>query len=310
MMFSIIIPVYNVALYLPACLDSVQAQTFPVFEVICVNDGSTDDSLNIIEQYAAKDSRIKVVSQANAGLSAARNTGMLAATGEFVLFLDSDDWLEPQALERLASIIEGQDMICFNGRRYLEDYGKYEEADTLTPEQNISGWEYYNKYSLQHRNFAFVCVVLRLYRRDFLIENNLWFAEGIFHEDNRFTPLACFFAKNVRVINDTLYNYRIRSSSITTTRNLKRDKDMLETANMLSSFFISKNEVEKTIIYQALTHHYQAPFARSSSKEDKDLLPIVDWKLYKTVSRTKIRHRIQYLAMRLSPSVFRIINRI
>ncbi len=310
MKISVIIPVFNVSKYLGTCLDSVFSQTYEDCEVICVNDGSTDDSGSILSSFSAAHPGMVVIDQKNSGLSAARNTGLRHAHGEYLLFLDSDDWIEPHALERLSSVSDGQDMICFNGRRYLEDCGEYEEADTLTPEQNISGWDYYNKYSLQPRRFAFVCVVLRAYRREFLIKNDLWFAEGIYHEDNRFTPMACYYAKDVRVINDVLYTYRIRRSSITTTRNLKRDKDLLETANMLSAFFVEKEDCSKTVIYRALTHHYQAPFARSSAKEDKDLLPLINWRLYKTVSRTKARHKIQYLAMRINPAVFRLANRI
>ncbi|MBQ0126416.1 MAG: glycosyltransferase [Bacteroidales bacterium] len=310
MLISVIIPVYNVERYLPQCLDSILAQTYQVFEVICINDGSTDDSLQVLEEYAAKDSRIKVVSQTNAGLSAARNAGLSVASGDYVFFLDSDDWIEQNALEILASSIVGQDMICFNGRRYLEETGEFENADELTTEQIISGWEYYNKYSLQPRNFAFVCVVLRLYSREFLLKNNLKFAEGIYHEDNRFTPLACYYAQKVSVINDVLYNYRVRPSSITTTVNVKRQKDLILTANFLSKFFVSKQIPDKNVIYRALTHHYQSAFLKSDRNTDRELVKLVDWKLYYTVARTKLRHRLQFAAMRLSPSLFRLLIKI
>lgn len=310
MLISVIIPVYNVDKYLGTCLDSVFSQTYGDYEVICVNDGSTDNSGDILDAYSSAHPGLIVVNQENAGLSAARNTGLKHAHGEYVLFLDSDDWLEKDSLRVLSDAACGQDLICFNGRRFIEDQGLYEAADSMTPIDEISGWEYYNRFSLQTRRFAFVCVVLRMYRREYLVENDLWFAEGIYHEDNRFTPLACYYAKKVRVIGDVLYNYRIRSSSITTTRNIKRDKDLIETANVLSSFFVNRVECDKTVIFRALTHHYQAPFVRSSNKEDKDLLPLVDWRLYKSVSQTKARHRIQYMAMRLSPSIFRLVNKI
>ena len=94
MLFSIIIPVYNVEKYLRDCLDSVLAQTYPDWEAVCVNDGSTDGSSVILEEYSSKDSRFKVFNQANGGLSLARNTGLDEAKGDYILFLDSDDWLE------------------------------------------------------------------------------------------------------------------------------------------------------------------------------------------------------------------------
>ncbi|MDR1123958.1 MAG: glycosyltransferase, partial [Elusimicrobiota bacterium] len=96
---SIIIPVYNTGRYLPRCLDSVLAQTFKDFEVIAVNDGSSDNSANILADYAKKDSRIKVITQANQGQSMARNNGLKAARGRFVYFIDSDDYIHPQLLE-------------------------------------------------------------------------------------------------------------------------------------------------------------------------------------------------------------------
>lgn len=97
---SIVIPVYNVELYLRECLDSVISQTYHNLEIICVNDGSPDNSLSILEEYAAKDSRIRIISQENAGISVARNTGMDVATGEYIYFLDSDDYIALEMVER------------------------------------------------------------------------------------------------------------------------------------------------------------------------------------------------------------------
>ena len=98
---SVIIPIYNTAAYLPRCLDSILQNTYRSLEIICVNDGSTDDSAVILERYAAADSRIIAVNQENAGVSAARNTGLDMATGDFIAFVDSDDWVHPQYFEIL-----------------------------------------------------------------------------------------------------------------------------------------------------------------------------------------------------------------
>lgn len=307
MKFSIIIPIFNVAQYLPKCLDSVLAQTCADFEAVCVNDGSTDNSLEILEEYQEKDPRIKVVSQANGGLSAARNVGLLHAQGDYVFFLDSDDWIEPDALRILSEKLSDEDMVCFSGRRYLEAENKYEEPDKMKSESDISGWEYYQKHALESRKFAFVCVVLRLYRRQFLQEYDLKFTEGIYHEDNMFTPVVCYYAKKVKVIPDCLYDYRVRGNSIMTTRSIKHNKDILYIANTLSEFFVSKSDVEKTVVYRALTQHYQSVFKNTKPEDDKVLLPMVNWELYKTVSRTKMRHRMLYLALKVSPKVFRCV---
>ena len=307
MRFSVIVPVYNKAPYVEKALKSVLSQTFSDYEAVCVNDGSTDDSLAVLEQYAARDARIKVISQANGGLSAARNTGLVHAQGDYVFFLDSDDWIEPDALKILSEKLSDEDMVCFSGRRYLEAENKYEEPDKMELESDISGWDYYQKHALESRKFAFVCVVLRLYRRQFLQENKLKFTEGIYHEDNMFTPVVCYYAKKVKVISDCLYDYRVRGNSIMTTRSIKHNKDILFIANTLSEFFISKADIDKTVVYRALTQHYQSVFKDTKPEDDKVLLPMVNWELYKTVSRTKMRHRVLYLALRVSPRMFRRI---
>ena len=311
MKFSIIIPLYNVEQYIEKCIESIDDQSFTDYEVVFIDDGCTDDSAVIAEELATKRGiPFKIIHQPNQGLSAARNAGLKEATGEYILFLDSDDWIEPNTLSVLAENINGEDLICFSGRRYFEDSCTFEEADLLERKEYGTGWDYYSENALKHRNFAFVCVVLRAYRRQYLIENNLFFEPGIKHEDNLFTPLACFYAKGVKVIPDALYNYRIRSSSIMTSRGLQNRKDIIHIANTLAGFFESHPEIDKTTIYQALTHHYQSSFSNCTRAIDKELLLLVDWSAYKAVSRTKMRHRIQYCAMRISPGLFRLINKI
>lgn len=304
--FSIIIPVYNVERYLSECLESVISQTFSDWEAICINDGSTDGSLEILEQFAATDSRIKIHTQPNGGLSAARNRGMENATGDYILFLDSDDYIVTDALQILNNKLDGQDLICFNGIRFHEEDNHLEIPDPIEPADIITGWDYYNRYALQSRQFAFVCVVLRCYRKKYMEDNNLQFHPGIYHEDNLFTPMACYHAQKVSVVGDVLYYYRIRSGSIMKTANSKHNKDILFVANQLAGFFTQLTDINKTIIYRAITHHYQVVYAQSNSKLDNELHPLVDWKLYKTVSRTKLRHRIHYCLIKMCPQMYRI----
>ena len=204
MLFSVIVPVYNVEAYLQQCLESLQAQAFRNFEVVCVNDGSTDNGRRILAEWEQQWPQLRVIDRENGGLSAARNTGLKATTGDYVVFVDSDDWVEPTMLNRLADEIKGEDMICFACRR--TDNGN---TDMLMEEQS-KGWDYYNHHALEHREVAFVCVWQRCYRRQFLLDNDLWFREGILHEDNQFTPRACLKAQRVKVIPDVLYNYRVR----------------------------------------------------------------------------------------------------
>ena len=311
MRFSVIIPIYNVSAYLPECLESVACQSFQDFEVICVDDGSTDDSYALAKHYVAGNAYWHLIHQDNQGLGSARNTGLENASGDYVLFLDSDDRLRPDALRILSENIADEDLLCFNGQRFFDETGEYKDADRLESDSYLSGWEYYSNNALKHRDFAFVCVVLRCYRRAYLLDHGLWFKAGIFHEDNLFTPFVCYFARSVKVIPDILYDYRVRGNSIMTSRSIKHWKDLVGIANDLAAFFVPKDTIEKETIYRALTHHYQMAFSQLSPAEDKELLPLVDWNLYKAVSRTTPRHRLLYVAMRISPRLFRaIINRV
>ncbi|MBR3710800.1 MAG: glycosyltransferase [Bacteroidales bacterium] len=293
MKFSVVIPVYNVEQYLDQCLESLIEQDFMDYEVICVNDGSTDHSRGILEDWCAKFPPMKVIDRENGGLSAARNTGLEVAQGEYVVFVDSDDWVEPTMLSRLADETQGEDMICFACRR--TDNGK---ADLLEVEQG-NGWDYYNHHALEARIVPFVCVWQRCYRRAFLLENELSFREGILHEDNEFTPRVCLKAKTIKVIPDVLYNYRVRPGSIMTTRGLRSKESLVIIGNELSDFFANKMGIYKTTVYRALTQCYQMAFLNNNKEENCHLRQVVDWKAYRRVSRTKLRHRWNFYRNRL-----------
>lgn len=220
---SVIIPVYNVEKYLRECLDSVLAQTYREWEAVCVNDGSTDGSAAILAEYAAKDDRFKVVERPNGGPSAARNTGLEHVTGECVYFLDSDDYLVPDALERMISVaaLFELDILHFDRSVFYEDGAKkdpYEEQNffkgTYPEAQFETGSEHFLR---QFKNKDFQCVVwTRFFRFDFLKENGLRFHEGILHEDEPFSLMADMLAKRTMSIRDKLYRRRVRAGSIMT----------------------------------------------------------------------------------------------
>ncbi len=304
---SIIIPVYNVEKYLKKCLDSVLSQNYANYEVICINDGSTDNSLQILNEYKLKYPQIKIIDQENRGLSVARNKGLEKATGNYILFLDSDDWLVEDALVTLSNATVDEDFIVFNGKRFIEDSG-LEEADIGVEEKELSGWEYYNKYALQSRQFHFVCVVLRAYKRSFLLNNNLFFEHGLYHEDNLFTPIVCYYAQKVKVIPDVLYVYRIRKGSITTNQSFKSLTDIIKVANKLSDFFIPKTNIDKSVVYREIAGEYFSVFMpdkakRYSKKDSKKLQALIHWDNYKQVSIYPRHQRIYHL-LKISLRVF------
>jgi len=299
MLFSVIIPVYNVEKYLRACLDSVLNQTLPDWEAICVDDGSSDGSAFILNEYAAKDDRIKVIVQPNAGTAAARNAGLRVAQGDYIFFLDSDDWLEADSFQILADRLQGEDILCFSGIRYFESTGLFHPADILPEKTYQSGMDYYNENALLSRDFAFVCVVLRVYNRAFLMRNGLFFDEDITYEDNLWVPITLYHAQAVAVIPNVLYVYRIREGSKMQEVSLKRKMDMLKVANRLSAFFIPKQGFDKTNVYRAITHHFQSALNSATKAERKDLGHICEWKRYWIVSRTKPRHIVNYCVNRI-----------
>lgn len=301
MKFSIVVPVYNVEQYLDDCLKSLQEQAFADHEIICVNDGSTDHSREILSEWETRIPQLKIIDRKNGGLSAARNTGLAAASGDYIIYVDSDDWVEPIMLNRLAEEANGEDMICFACRK--SDNGA---TDDFVPEQS-DGWNYYNRHALEHHEVPFVCVWQRCYRREFLEENNLRFREGILHEDNEFTPRACLKAKSIKVIPNVLYNYRVRPNSIMTSRGLRSKESLILIGNDLSELFSHENSIKKNIVYQSLTQCYQMAFIDNTRDEDRHLRPLIDWRAYRRVSRTKLRHKLQYTALHLSSKLFRRI---
>jgi glycosyltransferase involved in cell wall biosynthesis len=252
-LLSIIIPVYNVEKFLPVCLDSILFEWQEgVAELICVNDGSTDNSLIVLKSYQERYPFIQVINQENKGLSGARNAGLQKAKGKYVFFLDSDDTVYRGFINTICEEIDDNDILLFNAQVIDENNTLTHQYPILNPNKYNLGMDFYIDY-LRNPKFVFICAWSKVYRRDFLLQNNLFFEEGILHEDNLFTPIACYYAQNVKVIDNYLYNYRIRENSITQNYNIKRLYDRIFIANKLGQFFLEKkivsSEVHKWIFY-------------------------------------------------------------
>lgn len=215
MKVSVIIPVYNVEDYLAECLDSVINQTERDIEIICVEDCSTDSSLEILQEYAKKDNRIVILqNEMNSGLSVTRNNGLAIAKGEYILFVDSDDLIKPELLEQTLKYADGVDMVCFNYEEYNpQKIGSFAHGYNL--EDGLYSNEEYFVESQKKSSFVVVAVA-KLYRKDFLLQNNLRFLDGMLYEDNLFYLQCVLKAKNIYSLNLKLYIYRIRPNSIMT----------------------------------------------------------------------------------------------
>ena len=227
---SIIVPVYNTSEYLSECLDSVLNQSFQDIEVICVDDGSTDDSPIILNEYKSRDSRIKILSQENRGLSSARNLALKEITGDYVLFLDSDDCLSLNALNDLYDLAEDDslDLVLFKIINFDDQTGEkshypYFELDVL---KKMVGNDVFNYEDIKERFFRIpVTAPGKLYRRDLL--EDMEFREGLIFEDNPFFVELMFKVKKARVLDEYLYFRRIRQDSITTS-NFSRFSECVE----------------------------------------------------------------------------------
>lgn len=205
-MISVIIPVYNVEKYLRQCLDSVLTQTFCNLEVIAVDDGSTDSSGIICDDYQQKDNRVKVVHKPNGGLSSARNSGLDIARGEWIFFLDSDDYIVPECLERLhiTATDSGADIVTAASTHNENSLGNGRGVSIL--DSKIAIWRTLHQ---THRMLNMACA--KLYRRN--IFDTERFTEGRWYED--LDAFYRFFdrARSIAVVNKVMYFYRLHSNS-------------------------------------------------------------------------------------------------
>lgn len=223
-LISVIIPVYNVENYLRECVDSVINQTYKNLEIILVDDGSTDSSGKICDEYLDADGRVTVIHQKNGGLSAARNAGVDACEGDYVYFLDSDDYIDSNSLATLVVIAEKEksDIVFF-------DAVSFADTDDFEVKQNYIRK---NKYKTDSGKAVFAemiknnefhsAVYLMLFKKEFIDKNKISFVFGILHEDMVFTYQALLLASTVSQCTEAFYHRRYRKDSIMTSAKSKK----------------------------------------------------------------------------------------
>lgn len=211
---SIIVPAFNVEQYIEQCIDSINAQTYKHFELIIVNDGSTDKTLEIIEKCKEKYGWIRIINIDNHGQGYARNRALEEADGDYILFLDADDFIDPVTLQVAIKRIEedNSDMVVFDWKYYYQDTNeyKYVNKDDFFSKKILEGNECTELLKIKH-----YFTVNKLYRKDFLINNNIKYAEGHIYEDNPFWVKVSVYTKKVSLIHSPLYNVRINRTSST-----------------------------------------------------------------------------------------------
>ncbi len=241
---SVIVPVYKVEQYLPACVESILAQSFSDLELILVDDGSPDNCGALCDAYAARDPRIRVIHQPNGGLSAARNSGMEIAQGKYMTFIDSDDYVAPDYLELLYRNVEqsGAELaVCRT--RVFED-GQNPAAAPSAAEADSKVLTGREAVILLYRGDDAVPVNAwgKLYRRELIAD--LRFPVGKLHEDQAFVPVACWRAKAVAAVNARAYYYRDRPESITSKKFSVKRYDDIWGVDQCQAFFRQKGETE------------------------------------------------------------------
>ncbi|MBR5130205.1 MAG: glycosyltransferase family 2 protein [Alphaproteobacteria bacterium] len=248
---SIIIPNYNTEKYLKRCLDSLIGQTFNDIEIIVIDDGSKDKSVDIIKKYVQQDSRVKLIQQQNSGPAKARNQGLENATGKYLMFCDSDDWYEPNMCQEMYDTIEKQkvDVVCcHNFFDWEENLDNQEKEERLVE-------KYYNpkksgKYVLSDKIILSTNVLLwnKIWRRDLVEEFHIRFPQGHEHDDDAFWYMYAMISKKIFYLPKPFYHYFLRSGSIMSTQANKQPKNRMDRV-IISEYvlnFLIKNNLKKT----------------------------------------------------------------
>lgn len=268
---SIIIPVYNTERYLRECLDSIINQSFQDFEVICINDGSTDRSSDILNEYSKKDTRFIIINKKNEGQGVARNIGIEKANGKYLISVDSDDWLEKNALELLYNKIETDnvDILFFDYCRFYEASQK----KTLIKYTDIyKTFENEPFTSLQAGKILFNTnsLLFKIYKTDFIKRNHIKYSNHKFMEDTPVYIKSMLYANKISCLSEAIYNYRIfkKSSNFNYKNYITNIPEVFEICfNIIENFNPEKdifesfieNRKKSLLYYYSITPFYVKP---------------------------------------------------
>ncbi len=308
-LISIIIPVYNAEKYLEKCIESAIGQTYKNIEIIAINDGSTDKSLNILTEYTRKDNRIKIINIDNCGISAVRNIGIRAAIGEYICFLDSDDYIDKKLLENLHKYIDlDYDLIKYKTIEVDKGFKELDRIDGPIFEEK-SGTEAFN--TMFSEDIMLQVPWLYLYRRQFLIENKFSYPEGKLHEDFARTILIMLKAKKMCSTNIYGYYYVQTKKSITRGNEeehiYKRAMDMIEhydyIIDKIEEYKLDRNTKENVKIYY--TNCMILEIENLSKKYKKEYISeIKKRKMFKNIKARNIKQLIKKIILNLDVRLY------
>lgn len=242
-LISVIVPVYNVENYLPQCLDSLKAQTWKNLEIILVDDGATDGCPAICDAAALHDARIRVIHQKNGGLSAARNAGLDIARGEWIGFVDSDDYIAPDMYETLyRAAAENNAPLAVCSYTYVDEAGKtLPRISPITKDEVLTREEALNRLTIQ-KNWYYITAWNRLYRLELF--DTVRFPVGKIHEDEWTAHLFYWQCERVAVLKEPLYYYVQREGSIMRQESVKKHMDGVDGMLLRAEFAVEHNLIE------------------------------------------------------------------
>lgn len=288
-MISIIVPAYNVEKYIDECLKSLLSQTYKDIEIIVVNDGSTDKTEDVIKKYLLEYSNIIYVYQENKGVSEARNLGLKKANGEFIYYIDPDDYIEKETLELMhKKMVEtNSDIVICGHKSFYDDKDETEYKLYNVKEDEVYNNEYCIDLMLNYEMRGYVWD--KLFKKKDLIENNFLFESGRYIQD--WFPIfkQIYLAKRITFINKPLYNYRLRESSTVHKKNKKLLDDFCYAFDNINNFIINNNikTKEKSILnfrvnaFYTVIRYYFLSYINEGDKKNKNVYKDFNNSIYK-----------------------------
>ncbi len=286
---SVIVPVYNVEKYLDKCVQSIVSQTFNDIEIILVDDGSKDKSGRMCDEWSRRDKRVKVIHKENGGIADARNVGLSHSNGQWILFIDSDDWYEKQDhIETLLNFAQqnDSDIVCFNYKRFFEKTQSFSAPLCRTDVTNPS-----LQFMVDNKIFT-SSACLKLIKKSILTKNNITFEKGVLSEDIEYNAKFLLTTDKISYCGDCFYIYRLRENSITNSISPKHVEDLLHIMDKLTTAENRTEEYNSFLAFQYCTLLINAHIAKVDRKTFNEIFSY-KWLLrYDSGSIVKLVHTV------------------
>ena len=300
---SIIVPVYKVEQYMNRCVESLIHQTYKNLEIILVDDGSPDKCPEMCDCWLKKDTRIKVIHKENGGLSDARNAGLKQATGEYVLYVDSDDYIDLDSCERFVSATLGQNVDLGVGNAIMEKLNgnKMMVHSAIAPGIIYKANEFIKKSIAAYQWYA--PAWLNMYRREYLLANNLFFKNNIYFEDVQMLPRVFLPADKITCMEGVFYHYIIRENSImTSAKDIKKKNDAIQNLREWKNSFDKLRDLElQGYLYGMLVKMYLY---------ECRIFRITEWKIegmdfrFALKYSMNVKEKLKVLFFELAPKIY------